>query len=79
MLRGFFGNLIFAIIAQMLCRNHLNWLSYIQMFTLDFDSPFSTTEFKSFSYFVIDTIIGNFMLRNSVVVVLVILNQRCVT
>ena len=24
MLRGFFGNLIFAIIAQMLCGNHLN-------------------------------------------------------
>ena len=23
MLRGFFGNLIFAIIARMLCRNHL--------------------------------------------------------
>ena len=79
MLRGFFGNLIFAIIARMLCGNHLNWLTYIQMFTLDFDSPFSTIEFKSFSYFVIDTIIGNFMLHNSVVVVLVISNQRCVT
>ena len=24
MLRGFFGNLIFAIIARMLCGNHLN-------------------------------------------------------
>ena len=24
MLRGCFGNLIFAIIARMLCRNHLN-------------------------------------------------------
>ena len=25
MLRGFFGNLIFAIIARMLCGNHLNY------------------------------------------------------
>ena len=30
MLRGFFGNLIFAIIAQMLCGNHLNCLSFLQ-------------------------------------------------
>ena len=27
MLRGFFGNLIFAIIARMLCGNHLNILA----------------------------------------------------
>ena len=25
MLRGFFGNLIFAIFARMLCGNHLNY------------------------------------------------------
>ena len=30
MLRGFFGNLISAIIAQMLCGNHLNCLSFLQ-------------------------------------------------
>ena len=29
MLRGFFGNLIFAIIARMLCGNHLNCLKVI--------------------------------------------------
>ena len=29
MLRGFFGNLIFAIIARMLCGNHLNNISVI--------------------------------------------------
>ena len=28
MLRSFFGNLIFAIIAQMLCGNHLNSHEY---------------------------------------------------
>ena len=28
MLRGFFGNLIFAIIAPVLCGNHLNENSY---------------------------------------------------
>ena len=29
MLRGFFGNLIFAIIARMLCGNRLNFLCII--------------------------------------------------
>jgi len=31
MLRGFFGNLIFAIIARMLCGNHLNILALVNM------------------------------------------------
>ena len=40
MLRGFFGNLIFAIIAQMLCRNHLkrNNEILLNVFVLNFQS-----------------------------------------
>ena len=29
MVRGFFGNLIFAIIARILCGNHLNMLAFL--------------------------------------------------
>ena len=32
MLRGFFGNLIFAIIARMLCGNHLKYLRNEEIF-----------------------------------------------
>ena len=41
MLRGFFGNLIFAIIAQMLCGNHLikrNNEILLNVFVLNFQS-----------------------------------------
>ena len=40
MLRGFFGNLIFAIIARMLCRNHLNLLNaeFVHRLDLHFSS-----------------------------------------
>ena len=33
MLRGFFGNLIFAIIARMLCGNHLNGIRFTSFVT----------------------------------------------
>ena len=51
MLRGFFGNLIFAIIARMLCGNHLNCFDFESRKGDGITIVVRTTETESYTIF----------------------------